>query len=215
MLAMRSVFTRSILAFVFCTGLLCTAPQAQAADPGEEAREALRHNVDGIITLLSSAEFKDPQTRPQVRGEIEALIRQSFDYEEFAMRTVGPRWRSFNDDQRHRFAEAFAALLRSSYMDQLESYNGEKVEYADERASSDGSRVEVQTFIVQPDKKIPVAYRMLHKDRWVVYDVLVEGISLVKNYRTQFQELLRKESPDELITRIIAKAEEVGRANGN
>ncbi|MFV0421216.1 ABC transporter substrate-binding protein [Oleidesulfovibrio sp.] len=214
MKAMWSYVRQALGVTLLCFGLVVCMHGGAFADAGTEAKEALESSLNGIISKLGSDEFKNDETREAVRAEIEKLIRRSFDFEEFSMRTVGPRWRTFTDEQRKKFAEAFEALLRSSYTDKLESYNGENVEYAGERASKDGSRVEVATNIIQGDKKIPVAYRMLHKGEWVVYDVLVEGISLVKNYRTQFQELLRSETPDELIHRIHLKAEEMKQANG-
>ncbi len=199
-----------IAAMVLSASLLLFANSpTMAAPPGEEARMALQGNVNGIITLLASSEFDDSSTRPVVKAKIEALLRNIFDFKEFSMRTVGPRWRTFNEDQQTRFADAFATLLRTSYLDKLESYHGESVEYAGERLSSDARRVEVNTFVILQDKKVPVSYRMLKKQGWVVYDVLIEGISLVKNYRTQFHELFRKESPDQIIARIKAKAQDL------
>ena len=124
---------------------------------------------------------------------------------------MGARWRSFTPQQQKQFSDAFADLLISTYVNKIDGYNGEQVVYVGELSSASGDRTEVRTVITMKDgKKVPVAYRMLPKDGgWRVYDVLIENISLVKNYRTQFQDILNSASPDQLIERVRAKAREV------
>lgn len=119
---------------------------------------------------------------------------------------------TFSPDQQRRFSDAFAELLINTYLNKIDGYNGEQVLYTGETVSPEGRRVEVQTLITMKDgKKVPVAYRMLPKrGSWFVYDVLIENLSLVKNYRTQFQDILNSASPDQLIARIRAKTQEVG-----
>ena len=124
---------------------------------------------------------------------------------------MGPRWHTFTPEQKKAFSDAFADLLISTYVNKIDGYNGEQVLYTGEVASAKGDRVEVRSVITMKDgKKVPVAYRMLPKNgKWMVYDVLIENISLVKNYRTQFQDILNTDSPENLIARIKAKAVEV------
>jgi phospholipid transport system substrate-binding protein len=121
---------------------------------------------------------------------------------------VGPRWSSFTPEQRQSFIEAFASLLKATYLDRVDEYSGEKVAYLGEQVSAKGDRVEVRTTLTMKDNKVvPLNYRMLPKDgAWVVYDVIIENISLVMNYRTQFQELLLKGSPEDLTARILDQA---------
>ena len=109
---------------------------------------------------------------------------------------------------------AFAELLLCTYLGKIDGYNGEKVAFVRERANQAGDRVEQQTLLTMKDgKKIPVDYRMLPKNGgWCVYDVVVEGVSLVKNYRTQFQDILQTSSPDELTARVKTKALEARNA---
>ena len=110
-----------------------------------------------------------------------------------------------------RFSDAFAELLLNTYLNKVTGYNGEQVAYVGEVAAPDGKRVEVQTVITMKDgKKTPVNYRMLPKDgSWRVYDVIIENISLVKNYRTQFQVILNTATPDQLTAKVLEKANEV------
>ncbi len=195
-------------AVLSCLVLVLTLGLAQNVQ-ASPSRDVLQGTIDHCLKLLADPAFANPATTAQVRARIETEVRKVFDFEEFSARTAGQRWRSFTPDQRHRFAEAFARLLLNTYLGQLKGYNGEQVLYTGERSSSSG-KVEQETQLSLKDgRTIPVNYRMMPKNgTWVVYDVLVEGVSLVKNYRTQFQDILQTASPDELIARIEAKASE-------
>lgn len=174
-------------------------------------RAAIQTSIDKVLKVLSSPDYQKKENRPALRKEIENYILEIFDFNEFSARTVGVNWKSFSPDQQKRFTDAFAALLRNTYLERLDGYNGEGIKITGEAQSSKGDKAEVETSIVLKDKKtIPVAYRMLLKNgQWYVYDVIVEGMSWVKNYRTQFQDALIKGSPDELITRVLERAEEM------
>lgn len=194
----------SLVASLF---IFCLVTTAQAAPT---SRQVLEGTIDHVLQLLADPAFANPATTKAQRARIEVEVRKVFDFEEFSSRTAGQRWRSFTRDQQKRFAEAFAQLLISTYLGQLKDYNGEKVAYVSEHANAKGTRVEQLTNLKLSDgRTIPVAYRMMAKNgSWVVYDVLVEGVSLVKNYRTQFQDILATDSPDDLIARIEQKARE-------
>ena len=182
---------------------------ALAASP---ARQALETSISRILASIKNPVYVNPTTRGPLRQQIEDEVLHIFDFGEFSSRTVGPRWRTFSPDQQRRFSDAFAELLINTYLNKIDGYNGEQVLYTGETVSPEGRRVEVQTLITMKDgKKVPVAYRMLPKrGSWFVYDVLIENLSLVKNYRTQFQDILNSASPDQLIARIRAKTQEVG-----
>lgn len=200
---------RPFLALLLVCGLAFTAaPNAEAASP---SRSVLESTIDKCLGMLAAPAFKNPSTRDSQRAKIEVEVRKVFDFQEFSARTVGQRWRTFSDQQKQVFADAFADLLIATYLGQLNNYNGEKIRYIGERANDKGDRVEQMTEIATSDgKTIPVNYRMLPKSgKWVVYDVIVEGVSLVKNYRTQFQDILNSASPDDLTKRIRDKVTEV------
>ena len=134
-------------------------------------------------------------------------IHQLFDFDEFSTRTVGPTWRKFTPEQKSAFKTAFTDLLRNTYIDTLDEYNGEKIRFTGEVVANNGKRVEVQMEFLTSKQAYPVAFRMLEKKgRWVVYDVLIEGISMIKNYRDQFRDILSKGDPQTLIERVKAKA---------
>ncbi len=176
------------------------------ADPGT-AKDRVEFASARIMELLLQDDFQNIDTRPQVIKELEVEIMKFFDFEEFSVRTIGPRWKQFNADQKVAFQTAFTNLLRSSYIDTLDSYNGQRLVYVGEIASANNERVEVHTLFQGEASNYPVSFRMLVKNgEWVVYDVIIEGISLIKNYREQFRDILANSSPDELIKRIQEKA---------
>ena len=216
----------------FCPGLVPqvqaaearAAVQAQAATAAQPvtqpdpdlARKMLETSIERILSLLKNPNYVNPATRGPYRRQIEDEVYHIFDFAAFSARTLGQAWRSFTAEEKGSFTEAFASLLFSTYLNHIDGYNGEKVRIVSERRSSSGRRVEIGTELTMSDGRIlPVSYRMMPGeeaagDAWVVYDVFVEGISLVNNYRTQFQEILISSSPATLIERVRARATEAG-----
>lgn len=202
---MRLRLTICLLAAFFLLG------SQVMAQPGQEARATLEKTVSDILDDIRSPQFANSATRDSVIKKMENEVRGVFDFGEFSSRTVGPRWKTFTEAQKTAFADAFADLLFTTYLNKITGYNGESVAYTGETVSPDGKRVEVKSVISMSDgRKIPVSYRMLPKNgSWRVYDVIIENISLVKNYRTQFANILQKASPEELVEKIAARAREL------
>ncbi|MFI3270860.1 MAG: ABC transporter substrate-binding protein [Pseudomonadota bacterium] len=207
---MKSSTLSLCLLMAISLGLCFLAPtQSMAAD--SPAQTQLSTTIDSVLDILKHPEYADPSLRPALRAEIEEQIRKIFDDMGFAMRTVGPKWRDFSDAQRKTFADAFSGLLRATYLNSLDGYSGETIEYTGERYNKKQDKVEIQTVLRLKDKvPVPIFYRMSDENgQWLVYDVVVEGISLVKNYRSQFAELLQSGSPEELIAQINQKTEDL------
>lgn len=210
------VFTISIS---LSLALLFSAASLAGAQPAQQARQALSTAVERILANIRNPDYVNPATRDPLKRQIEDEIYHIFDFGEFSSRTVGPRWKTFSPETRQKFADAFANLLFNTYLNKVTGYNGEKVDWLGELVSRDGRQVEVRTSISMKDgRKIPVFYRMQDiNGSWRVFDVIIENISLVKNYRTQFQSILNTASPEQLIEKINAKAREViaqGAASG-
>lgn len=210
---MNRILNRSFLkAFLVMAamGIMFMALPVEAQSPAG-ARATLETAVNKILDDIKNPAYANPATRGSMRDAIKQEVYRVFDFSEFSSRTVGPRWRSFDSNAKRNFSNAFANLLFNTYLNKITGYNGESVEYNGEVASPDGRIVEVRTTVTMKDgKKTPVAYRMLYKNgHWVVFDVIIENISLVKNYRTQFQSILNTATPDELIAKINDKAREV------
>lgn len=181
-----------------------------SAEPSHSATETIRGAINNIMSVIKDPGINNPDTRPGLLGQVEDIAYTVFDFEEFSARTVGPHWRSFSADQKSRFNDAFADLLRALYVDKLEGYGGENVEFVKEIKSTKGDKAEVQTTVQLKDKLVPVSYRLLIKqDAWKVYDVIIEQMSLVENYRGQFKEIIAQNDAEALIARVEAKAEEI------
>ena len=195
--------------------LLSLAFRGAPAVAAPTARAALETSVNRILASIKNPDYVNPATRGPLRQQIEDEVLHIFDFREFSSRTDGPRWKTFAPAQQRAFSDAFADLLLTTYLGKIDGYNGEQVAYTGEVADAKGN-VEVRTSITLKDaKKVPVAYRMRNKDgAWRVYDVLIEGISLVKNYRTQFQDILNTATPDQLIARVRQKAREARQGDG-
>ena len=201
-------------ALTLSLALFLTATSAQA-DPAADARASLKGAIDQVLDLIKDPAFSNPATRENQIEAIDSKIREIFDFSEFSSRTVGKNWKNFTDTQKTQFIDAFAQLLRATYIDKVEGYNGEEVKYLGETVGTKGDKVEVDTSISLKTQEAPikVSYRMLDKGRWVVYDVVIEGVSLVQNYRTQFNELLQKGDADALIAKVNARAQELREQN--
>jgi phospholipid transport system substrate-binding protein len=194
---------------IIAVAVLCLACLFAAPAVASEARDALENTINQVLTELKKPAMRDPATRQPVLANIERIIKQLFSFDELSMRTVGPKWRTFTPDQKAQFRTAFEDLLRARYLNSMDGYDGEKITYTGETASTKGDKVEIQTVVESDGKAVPVAYRMLKADRWLVYDVIIEGVSLVQNYRSQFQSILDKDDVDTLIRMIRQKTEEI------
>lgn len=192
---------RIALRFFFVLLLLAATVAPAAADT---PTQTLGASVDHIIALLADPAYKNPQTRPAMRTKLITTIEGIFDMQELSRRALGAQWNKFTPEQQTRFVNAFGTLLQNTYLDKIESYTDEKVQYLKEQDLGPG-KAEVATKVVGKGKEIPITYRLVDHNGWKVYDVIIEGVSLVQNYRTQFGQLLVNETPDAVIAKIAAK----------
>ena len=196
-----------IIALTLALGITAAAASSRA-DPGSP-RDVVEKSAQTILDLLNDPAFHNPATQDAQLKKIEAEVLALFDFEEFSTRAVGPQWRTFTADQKTRFQDAFTDLMRSTYVGTLDSYDGETFEFVGQISSDNGARVEIQMNFLAKGQTYPLAFRTLVKnDRWVVYDVIITSVSMIKNYRDQFRDILAKNDPEELIRRVQAKADE-------
>jgi phospholipid transport system substrate-binding protein len=193
---MRGLTCR-VLTLILIINLAGMADQALAGPP----TEAVKSTVDEVIQILQS-----PAPKQRRRQLVKQTVDRRFDYEEMAKRTL-PNWNKLSAAQHREFVSLFSELLEASYADKLMKYSGEKVDYVGERV--DGDRAEVRTLLVRRNDRIPMNYRLLNKSRWVVYDVGIEGVSLVNNYRSQFTRVISESSYAELVRRLRTKVNEM------
>lgn len=192
---------RTLLRFFVALLLVAATVMPAAAD---QVTDNLRTSVDRIISLLGDPAYKNPSTRPAMRAKLVTTIEGIFDMKELSRRALGAQWSKFTPEQQARFVSAFGHLLQNTYLDKIESYTDEKVQYLNEQNLGSG-KAEIATKVVGKGKEIPITYRLIDHNGWKVYDVIIEGVSLVQNYRTQFGQILVNETPDTLIAKIEAK----------
>jgi phospholipid transport system substrate-binding protein len=139
------------------------------------------------------------------RDAIRSAAAPVFDWREMASRTLARHWQARSEAERAEFVRVFRDLVHRAYITQLERYSGEDIRYISERIEGDLGVVSTR-FVTRQSREIPVEYRLLSRDgRWRVYDVSVEGVSLVSNYRSQFDRVIRSSSYPELVKRIMDK----------
>ncbi len=185
-------------AIVSVGALLMAWSQAWAGAPTDQ----LKTSVDQVIRILEDPTLKSESKGPERRAAIRKQADGIFDFEETARRALGAHWQNLSPKDRQEFVSLFADLLERSYISKIERYSGEKTTYAGD--SIDGDLATVKTrFITKQGTEVPVDYRMLRRgDRWLVYDVVVEGVSLVNNYRTQFNKIIQTASYQELVAKM-------------
>lgn len=167
--------------------------------------ETVRGHVNEVLNILKNPAYKGDAGKTAKREKIRAISDMMFDFGELSKRTLGVNWNAFTTAQRREFIELYRGLLEDAYVDKITSYTDEKIIYGKELPLSENA-VEVQSIIVTKGAEIPVHYRMLSKGgQWRVYDVVIEGVSLVNNYRSQFREILANGTPETLIKRLREK----------
>lgn len=183
--------------------LLVGAAGAWAGPPTETVRQAIEKTLDML---------KNPAYQGEVRRQkVKAIVDPHFDYQEMAKRSLGPAWGKLSAAQRQEFVGLFSQLLEASYADKIEKYAQRvKIDYTGEIPS--GDTVEVRTVVVKANDRIPLNYRLMNEGgTWKVYDVIIEGVSLVSNYRSQFSRIIHESSYAELVKRLKTKVSELTR----
>ncbi len=192
---------------IFSSFLVFSLLVAGSAAWASPAMDQLRTTVDEVIRILSNPDLKKPAMKAQRRQMLKSVINQRFSYEEMSKQSLGRHWNSLSPGQRSEFIGVFAELLERSYASKIEAYSNEKVIYQSER--QDGPYTEIRTLIKRPNDQIAVNYRLIDRGgKWWVYDVVIEGVSLISNYRSQFSRIISESSYAELLRRMRTKLQE-------
>jgi phospholipid transport system substrate-binding protein len=183
----------TMIACLVLSGLLAVA----ASTP----TDAVRTTINEVMRILKDGDLKKPNRAEERRRLLEKTIGERFSYEEMSKRALGAQWNKLSPEERKEFVNLFQQLLASSYAGKIEGYSGEQVTYINERLQE--GYAEVRTKVVTGKTEIPLDYRLLKSsDDWRVYDVVVDGVSLVSNYRGQFAKILRTSSYADLVERL-------------
>jgi phospholipid transport system substrate-binding protein len=192
-----------VLAGALVVGM-SSAP-ASAGVPTDQLKGA----VERVLKTLEDPTLKGEARLPERRVAVRKIANEIFDFSEIAKRSMARHWQPLSEAQRTEFVGLFADLLERSYISKIETYGGEKIQYTAERADGDLATVSTR-IITKNGTEVPVDYRMIKRaDRWLVYDVSIEGVSLVSNYRTQFNKIIQTTSYNELVSKLRNKQDEL------
>jgi phospholipid transport system substrate-binding protein len=178
----------------------------EPANSGGPATAAIQGTITEIIRLLEDGELKRPEMAEERRRLLERVAAARFNYAEMAKRSLGAHWRELTDAEREEFVALFQRLLVKTYARTIEGYAGQRALYLGERRAEDFA--EVRTKIVSDKVETPVDFRLLRmRGDWWVYDVVVDGVGVVSNYRGQFARILRASSYADLVAQLRKKVE--------
>jgi phospholipid transport system substrate-binding protein len=162
-----------------------------------------------VLRVLQDPALKGEARAAERHRALRRIADEIFDFDETARRAMAQHWRSLTEAQRKEFVGLFSDLLERAYTSKIDLYGGERIQYLAERIEGDFATVPTR-LITKKGTEVPIDYRMLRQeDRWRIYDVSIEGVSLVANYRTQFNSVIRTSSYDELLRRLRSRSEEV------
>ena len=187
-------------------GLL--AGTAGAGEPLEKIRET----IEDVLTVLADETLRAPERQALRRDKLRQVVYQRFGFEEMARRALGRHWRDLNADQRQEFVGLFSDLLERSYVGKIEGAGaGSEVAYTRETIDDEGFASVLTVITNRLGSQIEVEYRLLQRDgntAWEVYDIVIEGVSLINNYRTQFNNIIHRNSYDGLVKQLRLKQEQ-------
>ncbi|MDT8387966.1 MAG: ABC transporter substrate-binding protein [Thiogranum sp.] len=177
--------------------LLCLPLAVAAGSP----TQTLRDTIDGVLVVLHDAQMEKSAKREKIRS----LINDRFDYETMSRSTLAQNWKQATAEQQQRFVALHARMMQDTYLVMVEEYNDQAVQYRDERIKKE-RYAQVDTLILDAGKEIPVNYKLRLKDgEWLVYDVVIEGISMTSNYRSSYQQLVKTDGLDGLLAKLGSK----------
>jgi phospholipid transport system substrate-binding protein len=171
------------------------------AASGETPTAVVRATITEMIRILEDETLKQPSRLKTRRRMLEDVVASRFDYREISKRTLTVRWKALSESERAEFVDLFKTFLTDRYAEKIEGYAGEQFQYLSERL--EGPYAEVRTKLVSTKTEIPMDYRLLLKsEKWYAYDLVIDGVSLVRNYRSQFEKIIHSDSYEELVRRL-------------
>ncbi len=193
----------SLLSIPISAGLLTV--QAAQLSTGQNATEAVKRTITDLIAVLDDEALKQPGRADERRHKIEDVIRRGVDYEEMAKRALGRPWLALSEQDRQEFVSLFVQLLRDSFAGRITEHHDEQVDYLSEQRED--LYAEVRTHLKGRKIETPIDFRLIsHGTEWRVYDVVIDGASIVNNYRSQFASIIREVSYAGLVQKMKQKA---------
>jgi phospholipid transport system substrate-binding protein len=168
--------------------------------------DTIKVNANSVLEVLRDPKLKGDAGKKMKEQRVEAAADKLFDWVELSKRTLGLNWNKLSPEQRKEFVDLYRSVLRDAYVDKITGYTNEQVNFTKEVPLSE-TTVEVQSVVLAKGVETPIFYRVIKKENeWKVYDVVIEGVSLISNYRTQFREILGNNPPEKLLETLRKKA---------
>ena len=192
----------------FCTFILFAPVEANSAP-----KTAIKSTIESILNILRDKNLSLPDKKAERRDKMRALIRDRFNFQEMGRRILARHWKKRTSEEQKEFVSVFSELLEASYISKIEAYTDEKVTYDKESIKSGGKYAMVSTTIATKKVDIPIDYKVKLRDsKWWIYDVVIEGVSFVSTYRSQYGKILKQESFAKLIQKMKNKLKEINAA---
>src|SRR4030043_393513 len=167
--------------------------------------ETVKGHLDKVREVLRDPSLKAESAKKAKKDKIRAISEKMFDFTELSKRTLASNWRKLSPEQQKEFIELYTSLLEDAYANKIMAYTDEKIAFSKEIALTEKT-VEVQSTVLRKNGDVPIYYRVIMKDgSWRVYDVVIEGVSLINNYRSQFREILANKPPESLLETLRKK----------
>ena len=189
---MKKILLSGLL-ILFLSSVSFALPQPQAR---------VKQMVDSILGVLQQPDLSTVEKKAQVSGQVQEFLNMK----SMSRRTLGSYWDGATEEQRQRFSELFVKILEGTYLGRIDDYSTGTVQYLKQRVKDD--KAIVDTVIVSKELEIPVQYKMIYEDdAWQIFDLVIEGVSLIKNYRSSYGEIIRQEGYDGLLTMMDEKVQ--------
>ena len=192
--------------------VLLSGERTLASANNDDPLVQLQKSTDEILMVLQSEELKTPEKKVERKQLILQIINKMFDFRGMARSSLGPNWNSLTIEEQDTFVGLFISLIEQRYIGKIDSFNDQKVIYKEQRVKNDRARV--YTAIIDKDLEIPIDYSLqLSQGRWLIKDLKIENVSLVANYRRDFNSIIRKEQFAGLVEKITKQLEKAEMEN--
>jgi len=203
---------KSLLVFFITVLIFSLSGGGVLSAPSEEPQVQLQKSIEAVLIVLQSAELKTPEKKEERQQRILEIVNEMFDFREMARSSLGQSWNTLTPDEQDTFVGLFTSLVQQRYIGKIDSYDNQKVVYRKQLVK--GDKAMIYTDIIDKDLEIPIVYRMENRNgKWLVNDLKIENVSLIVNYRRDFDSIIRKEQFAGLVEKITKQLEKLETAN--